>query len=145
MEKFNNSTRGPIAEKVLRAIHKIKNQKIIDLSAWKTANNYQNQLEKERENKDFSHLDPLHALYMDVQHRISEFIEQFSLLPESHALNKRHNEAEDLYLPSGPPMSPLTRTYFFCWAAFDMTVGIKRETYTTVMLEIHKPKCRGNC
>lgn len=127
MEKFKNSIRGPIAEKVLRAIHKIKNQKIVDLSAWKTANNYQNELKKERESKDFSHLDPLHALYMETQHRISEFIEQFSLLPQSHALNKRHNEAEDLYWPSGPPMSPLTRTYFFCWAAFDMCIPIATE------------------
>lgn len=53
MEKFNRSTKGPIAEKLLSDIHKIKNQKIIDLSAWKTANDYQNQLKKNRRIKIF--------------------------------------------------------------------------------------------
>jgi len=53
-------------------------------------------------------------------------------------LNERYDEAEDIYLPSGPPMSPLTHSYFFCWAAFDMCVGIKKETYATIMLEFYK-------
>lgn len=75
---------------------------------------------------------------METQHKISEFIEQFSLLPQSHALNKKHTEAEDLYWPSAPPMSPLTRSYFFCWTAFDMNIGIKKESYTTIMIEMHK-------
>ena len=138
MMKLNNLRYGPIAEKVIRAMHKENRKKVIDFKVWKIAKDYQSKLQKERENKDFSHLDPLHAIYTDTQHRISEFIEQFSMLPESDALNLRHLQAEDIYLPSGPPMSPLTPSYFFCWSAFDMNVGIKRETYTTIMIEICK-------
>lgn len=138
MEKINKLLIGPIATKVLHNLHKIKQNKIIDFGALKRAKEYQEQLQKERASKNFSELDPLHALYADAQHCIADFIGEFSNLPESRLLNKRYEEAEDIYLPSGPPMSPLTQSYFFCWAAFDMCVGIQKETYVTIMLEIYK-------
>lgn len=138
MEKIKNIVGGPIAQRVIRVMQKESKSKIIDFRSWKIAKNYQEDLEKEFDRRDLSHPDPLHALYTDTQHRISEFIEMFSELKESEVFNKRHNEAEDIYLPSGPPMSPLTGSYFFALAAFDMYVGLKRETYTTVMLECCK-------
>ena len=138
MEKINQCLTGPIAAKVLHNLDKIKRGKIIDFNAIKKAKEYQTQLQKEHASKDFSELNPLHALYADTQHCISDFIEQLSNLPESRLLNERYDEAEDIYLPSGPPMSPLTHSYFFCWAAFDMCVGIKKETYATIMLEFYK-------
>ena len=135
---INNLGLNPIAKKVIRAMYKENQKKVIDFKTWKIAKDYYNKLQQERENRDLSRLDPLHAIYTDTQHRISEFIEQFSILPESEVLNLRHLQAEDIYLPSGPPMSPLTPSYFFCWTACDMNVGIKRETYTTIMIEICK-------
>lgn len=139
MERVNiNECLGPIATKVIHNVDKIRGSKILDFSAIKKAKEYQTQLQKEKASKDFSELDPLHALYADAQHCISDFIEQFSNLPESRLLNEKHNEAEDIYMPAGPPMSPLTHSYFFCWAAFDMCVGIKKETYATIMLALYK-------
>lgn len=35
-------------------------------------------------------------------------------------------KAEDTYMPSGPPKSPLTGSYFFCWVVFDAAVGASR-------------------
>jgi hypothetical protein len=75
---------------------------------------------------------------MDTQHRIVDFVEQFSTLSLSNKFNKSYEAAEETYMPSGPPMSPLTKSYFWCWAAFDMTIGLKRETYASIMIDCCK-------
>ena len=45
------------------------------------------------------------------------------------------SKAEDLHMPGGPPMSPLTTSYFTCWAFFDACAGPARETLGTTLLE----------
>lgn len=129
---------GPIAQKLIRSATKLMKNKIIDINAWKSAKSYNEKLQKAHIEKDLSHLNPLHALYMDTQHRIVDFVEQFSTLSVSNKFNKSYEAAEDTYLPSGPPMSPLTKSYFWCWASFDMTVGLKRETYASIMIDCCK-------
>lgn len=129
---------GPIAQKLIRSATKLMKNKIIDINAWRSAKSYNEKLQKAHIEKDLSHLNPLHALYMDTQHRIVDFVEQFSTLSVSNKFNKSYEAAEDTYLPSGPPMSPLTKSYFWCWASFDMTVGLKRETYASIMIDCCK-------
>ncbi len=109
-------TQGPIAEKMIRAIKQSCKGKVVDLMAWKAARDYQKKVDVWHKNKDLSHLDALHALYMDVQHRIADFIEIISALPFSEKLDRRYLEAEDIYMPSYPPMSPITKSYFTCWS-----------------------------
>lgn len=46
------------------------------------------------------------------------------------------SRAEDLYWPSGPPMSPLTGSYFTSWACFDACVGAANERIGTCMIEV---------
>ena len=128
-------TPGPIAEKVIRAATKLTKSKIINFSVLKAATTYQEKLQQAHQERDLSQLDPLHALFMETQHRIVDFVEQFSGLPESDKLNHTYEVAEDTYMPSGPPMSPLTRSYFWTWSALDMTVGLKKESYTSIMLD----------
>jgi hypothetical protein len=65
-------------------------------------------------------LDPVHAAYVFVQHITSQFSEGVSQLPEMRAFTEIVAKAEDEYLPSGPPMSPLTGSYFTGWAFFDL-------------------------
>lgn len=65
-------------------------------------------------------LDPVHAAYVFVQHITAHFSEGVSQLPEMRRFTKIVAKAEDEYLPSGPPMSPLTGSYFTCWALFDL-------------------------
>ena len=137
-QKSIRSMRGPIADKIIRSAAKHAKNKIIDLSAWRSAKSYHERLQEFHLEKDLSHLNPLHAIYIDAQHRIVDFVEQFSSLPESRKLNKNYEKAEDTYMPSSPPMSPLTKSYFWAWASFDMPVGIKRETYATIMIDCCK-------
>ena len=80
-------------------------------------------------------LDPLHAAYISVQHLTSTFSEQVSALPEFRAYHDIIAFAEEEYMPSGPPMSPLTRSYFTCWAFFDVRFGPDQETIGTCLLD----------
>jgi hypothetical protein len=44
-------------------------------------------------------------------------------------------KAEDEYMPSGPPMSPLTRSFFTTWAFFDLRFGPHKETLGNCLLD----------
>ncbi len=44
--------------------------------------------------------------------------------------------AEDEYMPSGPPMSPLTVSCFTIWALFDVRFGSSRETMGSCILRV---------
>ena len=78
-------------------------------------------------------LDPVHAVYAYIQNITSFFAEGVSRLPEMKALAKVVAEAEDEYMPSGPPMSPLTGSFFTRWAFYDLRVG--GDTLGTCLIE----------
>jgi hypothetical protein len=81
-------------------------------------------------------LDPLHAVYVAVQNVTSLFAERVSVFPEFKPYYRLAAKAEDEYLPSGPPMSPLTRSYFTNWAFFDLRFGPDQETIGTCLLDV---------
>src|SRR5260370_39350813 len=64
--------------------------------------------------------DPVHAIYVFVQNISSYFAEGVSHLPEMKAFAKIYTKAEDEYMPSGPPMSPLTTSFFTAWGFYDL-------------------------
>jgi hypothetical protein len=37
-------------------------------------------------------------------------------------------KAEEEYMPAGPPMSPLTSSYFWMWALYDLRIGKSTDT-----------------
>jgi hypothetical protein len=65
-------------------------------------------------------LDPVLAVYAFTQNVTSFFAEGVSQLPEMRRYAKIVAKAEDEYLPSGPPMSPLTSSFFTTWALYDL-------------------------
>jgi hypothetical protein len=73
-------------------------------------------------------LDPIHAAYAYIQQISSHFAEGVSQLPEMKAYAKLAGEAEEEYMPLGPPMSPLTASYFTCWAFYDLRFGKDGDT-----------------
>lgn len=81
-------------------------------------------------------LDPLHAAYVSVQNFVSFFAESVSIVDELESYAKIVGAAEDEYMPGGPPMSPLTDSYFSTWAFFDVRFGPDLETIGTCLLDI---------
>ena len=84
-------------------------------------------------------LDPLHAVYVAVQNVTSVFAERVSQFPEFKPYYQLAAKAEDEYMPGGPPMSPLTGSYFTTWAFFDLRFGPDHETIGTCLLDVAGP------
>ena len=135
--KANISSRGPISKKVLSGLKKSINRKVIDLYEWKNAKIYAENLEKTIiSEKELTSFDPLHGVYVYAQNKMSIFVEQLAELPALSRLTNAYADAQDLYIPSGPPMSPLTTSYFSCWGFFDLCAGIKKESFGKVIIDL---------
>ena len=78
---------------------------------------------------------PVHAAYIFVHHIASVFAENVSQLLEIWTFTKEVGKAEDDYLPDGPPMSPLTRSYFTSWAFFDHRIGKTTDTLASCLID----------
>jgi hypothetical protein len=81
-------------------------------------------------------LDPLHAVYVAVQNVTSLFAERVSGFPEFKPYYELASKAEEEYMPGGPPMSPLTGSYFTAWAFFDLRFGPDDETIGTCLTDV---------
>ncbi len=81
-------------------------------------------------------LDPIHAAYASIQNLVSFFAESVSALEEFEPYYEIASAAEDEYIPDGPPISPLTRSYFTTWAFFDCRFGPDDETIGTCFLDV---------
>lgn len=133
-KKKSSPGRGPIARKVIAAARERLERKVSNLADWRQARlqaeDYQKTVISREKLSDY---DPLHALYIYGHNQLSVLIEQLTQLPMLDKLADAYAAAEEEYMPSGPPMSPLTRSYFTCWGAFDLcTFGAKQETLCTV-------------
>ena len=80
--------------------------------------------------------DPLHAPYIAAQNFSSFFAEAVSQFPEFDPYCNIVGPAQDEYMPSSPPMSPLTMSYFTTWAFFDVRFGPNGETIGTCLLDV---------
>src|SRR5437763_7309216 len=80
--------------------------------------------------------DPLHAAYVAAQNFTSFFAEAVSQFPEFDPYCQIVGPAQDAYLPSRPPLSPLTMSYFTTWAFFDVRFGPDGETIGTCLLDV---------
>lgn len=67
--------------------------------------------------------DPIHAAYLFVQQMSSHFADCVSQISEMKAWAKVVEKAEEDYVPSGPPMSPLTRSCIWMRALYDLRIG----------------------
>jgi hypothetical protein len=86
-------------------------------------------------------LDPIHAAYAFIQQMSSMFAEGVSQLPEMKAYFKAAAAAEDEYMPDGPPMSPLTASFFTTWAFYDLRIGNSGETIGGCQIELNDLFC----
>lgn len=80
--------------------------------------------------------DPVHAAYVSAQNLLSVFAEGVSALDEFEPYCEIVGAAQEEYMPSGPPMSPLTASYFTTWAFLDCRFGPDDETIGTCLLDV---------
>ncbi len=80
--------------------------------------------------------DPLHAIHITIQNLVSVFAEQISNLPELKLYYKKMSKAENQFIPSFPPMSPITNSYFTMWAFNDFRFGKEKESIASILLDL---------
>lgn len=128
-----------ISKKILSSVQNLLKEKVIDITEWRNAKIAAEDYEKTViSDDDLSKMDPAHGVYAYGQNKLSVFVEQLAQLPELLKLNNAYADAEDEYVPSGPPMSPLTYSYFSCWGFLDLCVGPKKETFCSVTIDLCK-------
>jgi hypothetical protein len=130
---------GTTADKIAGKIASQLKSKIIDLSGLRAARNIfeDAQLGADGLKTLISEgHDPCHAVYIFAQRFASVLGEQLSEMKETRQFVKTVAEAEDEYQPGGPPLSPLTISYFTMWSLFDVLFGQSHETIGTCILRI---------
>ena len=67
--------------------------------------------------------DPCFAVYTHAQALVSIAAEHLSATKEARQFTRIVSEVEDIYMPSYPPMSPVTSSHFAMWSLFDVQFG----------------------
>lgn len=131
------TSNATIASTLVAEIKRQSQSKVVDLKILIRA-----QAKTEEQQKtvaapqQLAELHPAHAAYVYAQNQISLITERLSVARAATPLSKIVEKAEDYYCPGGPPLSPLTNSYFTCWAMFDACVGPTRETFGDLVLAV---------
>lgn len=137
MANVTKKVRQPIADKVLKRLDRDAKAKVIDLSAVRTSRKQVADLEATLVSDDtLTQLPPCFALYTLVQNHLSVISEILLTLPSLHRFYDHFEVANDLYTPEGPPISPLTNSFYTNWAQYDVAFGLGRETLTTISIAV---------
>jgi hypothetical protein len=130
---------GSVADKIARKVATQIRSNVIDLSEFRAGR----ELAREAglNGTWFKDLveqgyDPAFAFHAQGLTLVSLFAEAISTMPEAKGYAKSVAKAEDEYVPDGPPISPLTASYFNMWAFFDLQFGSSRETMGTCILRV---------
>jgi hypothetical protein len=141
MIKHGEMTRGLLKE--LNDVNKLKDEKIVDLEDVRNLKLIEkDMLEQIDENSEFffntaKEVDPLYAAYM---HAIRVFYNIFMAISEGSSFSNKFDtlietieNLEEIYMPDGPPLSPLSMSYFSSWSYFDLSLDEERETLIDVV------------
>jgi hypothetical protein len=127
----------PIANKIVAKMKRHRGGKVVDIKNVIDGRAKAEELQKAVViPKELAGFDPAHAAYAYTQNQVSVMSEQLTALKEMAPFANIISRAEDIYMPSAPPMSPLTTSYFTCWAFFDACTGPAKETIGTVVLDV---------
>ena len=130
-------SRKQIAKKIVAKMNRYRREKVVDIESVIAGHVMAEELQKTVvSQKKSAGLDPAHAAYVYTQNQVSIMAEQLTALKEMAPFADIISRAENVYMPSAPPMNPLTTSYFSCWALFDACVGPANETIGTTILEV---------
>jgi len=127
----------PIARRVVERMRRQVRSKVVELAVFREGNEFAESLQNSVARPEtLKEMHPTYAIYVHVQNQMSVMAEQLMEFPEMKSFAKIIGEAHEEYMPSWPPMSPISTSYFWCWSNFDATVNAYRETLGSVTLRI---------
>jgi len=129
--------RGPVGRKLIRRLRRERGKTVVDLSAIAEGARVARELHEGRVSaKDLGEYHPSHGWFVLAQQQLSIFVEQTGAMRETLCFIDPITDAEDTYVPVGPPMSPLTRSYFFYWSVCDLSPRGDGETLASATLDL---------
>ena len=130
---------GSTAEKIARNVALQAKAPVVDMAPYRWARQLIKDAKIDRDGFEqrIAHgLDPCHAVYAHAQALISVAAEHLSTTKEARQFTRIVSEAEDIYIPGYPPLSPVTTSHFAMWSLFDVQFGQSHETMGTCFLRI---------
>ena len=130
---------GSVADRIAKKLLSARGSKVADLAGWREGRKMALDAGLDGEGpipRKFADHDPCHGIYALAQNVASLLSEAMSTMREAKGFVRIAGAAEDEYMPSGPPMSPLTVSYFAMWALFDVRFGSSGETMGGCILRI---------
>ena len=129
---------GSVADKIAKKLIASRGSKVVDMASWREGRKMALEAGFGGDGLPgkFADHEPCHALYLVGQNVASMMAESISEVREAKGYVRIVGDAEDEYLPNGPPMSPLTVSYFTMWALFDVRFGSSRDTMGDCILRI---------
>ncbi len=133
-QRVKSPGRGPIARKVIAQVQQHLKQKVVHLIDWQEGKRIAQELQHSTISRErLNEYDAIHGAYIYGQNQLSVIVEQLTELPMLVKLNNAYADAYDEYMPSGPPMSPLTKSYFNSWGMCDLSSeGARKETLCSI-------------
>ncbi len=130
---------GPIARKIIAAGRKQHRQQVVDLSTLRQARDEMRRIiDQSFPPSEIGETFPGFAAYIYVTNWVLGLVEAAQDVRELGRHVDRMAKAEEDYMPEGPPMSPITRSMFYAWSLWDLTVGVKRESLGSILLAISR-------
>ncbi len=126
-----------IAQKILQRIRKFQASQVVDLNLFRQAKETALQ-QRDEAAEDLEDLHPFHALQTYMLKNVVNAGNQLGELPELSKLMDQVEAAQEEYTPDGPPMSPISKSYYLNWAMFDIPTGINRETLGSCVAVVSK-------
>lgn len=127
----------PIAKRLIGKMKQYAGSKVIDLGAFAIGRAHAEDLQKTiASREELAGFHPAHAAYVYAQNQISVMSEQLTALDEMEWFAQFFSKAEDEYMSSGPPWSPLTPSFYTSWAFFDVCGGPAEETIGRIVMAV---------
>jgi hypothetical protein len=135
--KRPKATTPGIAQKIIKQLNDFRGASVVDLGLFRQARDMV--LDQRAEaTEGLQDLHPFHALYTYMVKTVTNSANALGQMPELSKLMERIEAAEEEYQPEGPPMSPITRSYFLNWTLFDMVIGVRNESFGSCVAAVSR-------
>jgi hypothetical protein len=126
-----------ISSKIIKGLKNKNFNRIINLVEFNSVKGQLLEIEtKLSKNFNEYQYDPSHKIYLYSQNLLSIFSEEFSVTKEFNEYYDIVVEMDNDFIPYGPPMSPLTASYFTFWCFCDFRFGSEKETIGTIFYDL---------
>ena len=127
------------ADRITRNVAAQSRAPVVDLAAHRSANQLFKESEIDRDGFEWriaNGLDPCFAVYAHAQAMVSITASTCRQPRRTGSSPVSSVRPEDTYMPSYPPLSPVTTSHFAMWSLFDVRFWQSRENIGTCFLRI---------